>query len=509
MKRLPTVLLACMLLVAASAAAYASPVTTGNLVAVSGDSPFADCTADDVTGQPGTNFLDSEVEPYVDVNPDDSQNLVGVWQQDRWSNGGARGNVAATSFDGGESWTVTPLPGVTLCTDGPFQRASDPWVSFGPDGTAYAMSLVLDIDPPPGREGGFGRNGMMVNRSTDGGLTWDDPVVLVETDDPRILHDKNAITADPITAGFAYAVWDRLTLPAGAVIQPDTAVAIGFRGPIQFTRTTDGGVTWEPVRTIYDPGGVNQTIGNQIVVQPDGTLVNFFNEILNFRSDDGGQQFEFNLSLLRSPDKGDTWLPRGRPIRAQKLRPRGVVTPDNGTPVRAAAVLFDVAVDPNTGTLYAVWQDGRFSGFTHETVAFSMSIDGGLTWSAPIRVNQTPDEGPVLRRQAFMPQVAVAGDGTVGVTYYDFRNDIDGPVELADHWLVHCHEACATTASWTREVRLTDESFDYEQAPFAGGLFLGDYVGLAADATDFLPFFGVTTSDDPADVVFRRVQPAP
>src|SRR5205809_5924244 len=35
-------------------------------------------------------------------------------------------------------------------------------------------------------------------------------------------------------------------------------------------------------------------------------------------------------------------------------------------------------------------------------IAFSMSTDGGLTWSTPIRVNQTPLNIPPLNRQAFL-----------------------------------------------------------------------------------------------------------
>ncbi|HUH06187.1 MAG TPA: sialidase family protein [Egibacteraceae bacterium] len=491
-----------LLLLAGATAASAGAFAQGPLVAVSGASPFNACTDDDVGSQPGTVFPDSEVEPYVDVNPTDPDNIIGVWQQDRWSNGGARGNVAGVSMNGGASWSIVPLPGVTLCTGGAFQRASDPWVSFAPDGTAYAMSLVLDISPPAGSEGGFGPNGMVVNRSTDGGVTWGPPTTLVTTTDPRTLHDKNSLTADPTDADFAYAVWDRLRIPQGAVVQPENAVAIGFKGPILFTRTTDGGDSWETPRVIYDPGGINQTIGNQIVVHPDGTVINFFNEILNFRNDDGGSQFDFNLALLRSPDKGETWLPTGRPLRVQKMQPAGVTTPDSGTPVRAAAVLFDVAVDASSGALYAVWQDARFTGT--EAVAFSMSNDGGFTWTAPIKINQTPTNISAARQQAFIPEVAVTGSGVVAVSYYDFRNDVAGPQELADHWLVHCHAACSDPVSWADETRVTDVSFDYAVAPFANGLFLGDYVGLGTDQNGILPLFSVTTATDPANVVFRR-----
>ncbi len=88
------------------------PVTVGPLVQITGPSPLGGCTADDVPGQEAEGsiaFHESEIEPYIDVNPQDPDNLVTVWQQDRWSDGGARGLVSAVSDDGGATWTtVTP-----------------------------------------------------------------------------------------------------------------------------------------------------------------------------------------------------------------------------------------------------------------------------------------------------------------------------------------------------------------------------------------------------------------
>ncbi len=55
------------------------------------------------------------------------------------------------------------------------------------------------------------------------------------------------------------------------------------------------------------------------------------------------------------------------------------------------------------------------------------------------------------------------------------------------------------------ETRLTDASFDYAQAPFANGLFLGDYVGLAAIEDEYLAFFQESSVFDPADGFFRKV----
>lgn len=493
---------------------------TGPLVQVSSASPFG--ALDNCGNFPGTIgpaglvFLDSEVEPWVVVNPTDPDNIVAFWQQDRWSNGGSRGNVAGVSLDGGAAWEIVPVPGITDCTGGPWERASDPWLSFSPDGTLHQMSLVFMTDPPADRVGGFGPNGMAVSKSEDGGLTWSDPILLIEDDDPRILNDKNSLTADPTDENFVYAVWDRLQLTAGDAIDPENVrpgrglalgvrFGLGFKGPIYFARSTNGGDSWEAARKIYDPGANNQTIGNQIVVQPEGTLIDFFTEILNFKNNDqNGPGFNFNFALLRSDDKGANWAPRGKPIRAARISSSGAVTPDDQIPVRDASILFDVAVDPVTGNLYAVWQDTRFNGI--EEVAFTMSTDGGFTWSAPVKINQTPvNMVNPLREQAFLPSVEVAG-GVVGVTYYDFRND-DASGELADHWFVYCEDNCSDPANWGGELRLTDASFDYLPAPFAGGLFLGDYVGLASDGSDFGAFFQQSSAADPADGFFRRITP--
>jgi hypothetical protein len=490
----------------------------GPLVQISGTSPFG--ALDDCGNFPGifdgSNFVDSEVEPWLAVDPLDPHKIVVIWQQDRWSDGGSRGNVAGVSSDGGATWTPVPIRLVTDCTEGPWERASDPWVSFGPDGTLHQMSLVFQTDPPEGRIGGFGPNGMAVSKSGDGGMTWSDPILLIVDDDPRVLNDKNSLTADPTEADYVYAVWDRLKITSGEAISPENVspgrglflgIGLGFKGPIYFARSTDGGDSWEPARKVYDPGANNQTIGNQIVVQPDGTVLDFFTEILNFRNNDhNGPGFNFNLALFRSDDKGESWQPHNKPIRAAEIFSNGTMTPDLSIPVRDASILFDVAVDPGNGNLYAVWQDNRFNEI--EEVAFTMSEDGGFTWTDPVKINQTPtDLDNPLRGQAFMPSIAVTESGVVGVTYYDFRND-DSSGELVDYFFISCSANCSDPASWAdTEERLTDTSFDIEQAPDAGGLFLGDYQGLASDGVDFLPAFGIAETDDPASIYFRRITP--
>jgi hypothetical protein len=146
------------------------------------------------------SYPNTEIEPWVDANPTNLRNLIAGWQQDRWSNGGARGNVSAYSRDGGRTWTKVPVPGTALCSGGLFARNSDPWVSISPNGTAYFMTLAFQ---PDRSDGGFGANAMLVNRSLDGGASWGPPTTLILDTNGQVLNDKNSLTADPTNPSFA------------------------------------------------------------------------------------------------------------------------------------------------------------------------------------------------------------------------------------------------------------------------------------------------------------------
>jgi hypothetical protein len=486
---------ATLALLIAAGAVSASVFTLGPLVQTSGASPFVGACG--LAGQTGTVYLDSEVEPWIDVNPANTNNLVGIYQQDRWSNGGARGLVASVSFDGGASWAQSIIPGISLCSGGVYDRATDPWVSFGPTGVVHQLSLSFNDVAPPFEARDFDHS-LLASRSTDGGLTWSTPVVVIRDTAPTVFNDKQTITADPTNADFVYAAWDRLVFPGSerASVQASFRTS-SFSGPFWFARSTNGGQSWEPARQIYDPGQRDQTIGNQIVVLPNGTLVNIFNEI---RNDNKHRRRGGNVTVLRSTDKGVTW---SAPIRIDALGTVGVIDPESGDDVRTGDIIPDIAVNRATGTLYAVWQDARFLGGEFDSIAFSQSTDGGLTWSPTIKVNQTPTNVAAANQQAFTPSVHVRADGTVGVTYYDFRSN-DAAADLkTEYFIVHCHSSCTNPASWTSENTLTNAPFDMREAPFAVGFFTGDYEGLSSAGNAFMTFFSQPHGGDPSSAFFR------
>lgn len=222
--------------------ASAGPGGAGVNVKVSGASPFASCTADNVPGQIGTNFLHSEVEPsvavsLVDLSGDGFPDKIGAYQQDRWSSGGSRGIVASVFHAG--VWVQRVIPGVSKCSGGAFDRASDPWVTISPNGVAYVMTLTVQDFPT------YSTSIIYVNKSTDGGLTWGAPTQLVRDDSLFEFNDKSSMTADPFDSNYVYAIWARSRFPSD---KRELRSISGLLTDYWFLHSHDGGATWTEAR---------------------------------------------------------------------------------------------------------------------------------------------------------------------------------------------------------------------------------------------------------------------
>src|SRR5262245_19566619 len=107
------------------------------LVQVSSTSPF---DAHPIESNDPAFARNSEVEPYVTVDPANPKHLVGAWIQDF-----ARGIVSAVSFDAGNTWRSVVVPGITQAAGGTSPHSSKPWVSFAPNGTVYLTSMGRDF----------------------------------------------------------------------------------------------------------------------------------------------------------------------------------------------------------------------------------------------------------------------------------------------------------------------------------------------------------------------------
>ena len=475
--------LGAMLAIASVVVGAAVPVGAGearDVVRVSGPSPYAACNTPAIPGEVVVNH--AEVEPRVATNPDDHSNLIGVWQQDRWSQGGAHGLAAAYSIDTGRTWHETTLP-FSRCARGglAYDRASDPWVSIGPDGTAYVAALSLS--------NGFGSSAVAVATSTDGGRSWKN-LRTIQTDASGA-NDKESVTADPTRPGTAYVVWDRQgAAPAGH-----------FSIPTMFSKTSDGGRTWSTPRAIATAEVDHASIGNVILVDPrTHALYDFYG--LSFCTCSTVPKLQF----VKSTNGGATWSP---PHDVDTLDSMGVKDPNTPDILRTADFDADVALDPESGALHAVWQTPRFNGGHFDEIAITSSTDGGRTWTKARRAN-TPTGHP-----AFTPSVAVGQEGVVAVTYYDLRRL--GPNEKAtlptDYWMRTSRDGGKT---FSADQHIAG-SFNMKAAPQSEGrgFFVGDYQGLTSVGRQFLPFFvqsncaSGTCPGNPTDVFAAQLAPLP
>ena len=491
-----------------AASASADPFTLGPPVTVTGPSPFAPgCGGPGEAGPSSVLYENGEVEPSVAVNPTNPNNIVGFWQQDRWSDGGAHGLLAGFTRDGGLNWIAQRAQVHQLRRR--HRRRGRVRARVGPLGVVRPhRDAARDLDLVRQQHAAQRGPGQPLDRRrrTPGAIRRSCGSTTRGRSATTSTTRRRSPPTRP-TRAYVYAVWDRLISPSNSSSARAYERSVSFHGPTWFARSTDDGATWEPARPIFDPKAQNQTIANQIVVLPDGTVVDGFT-LLNGHKNGHGTRGG-SVAILRSQDKGQTW--DSKPTIVNSLQTVGVVDPDPNAPRpdpdrRARARSGPATSSPTspwtgrTGRMYAVWQDSRFSGGSHDDIAFSRSTDGGNTWSDPVKVNQTPNDAA-----AFTAAVHVRDDGTVAVTYYDFRNDQNGDATLdTDHWMVHSHDGGRT---WDpSEARLTPNSFDMRTAPFAEGYFVGDYEGLDNAGNAFTPLFVIANNgnaSNPTDALFR------
>src|SRR5580700_7314616 len=179
-------LVLCLASVAAARAQEASAIS---LTEISSD-PF--------TVAPGQHA--TEVEPHMLAN---GTTLVAAFQTGRIVNGGGTAIGWATSTDGGSTWTHGFLPGLTTGNGGgPYSAASDPAVAYDAKHAVWMIATlpISNTSETPAVE---------VSRSTDGGLTWNDPVSVGPNVDSS---DKNWIACDSTSTspyyGNCYVEWD-------------------------------------------------------------------------------------------------------------------------------------------------------------------------------------------------------------------------------------------------------------------------------------------------------------
>lgn len=321
-----------------------------------------------VSTDPYTNLSShhkTEVEPD---NYSFGSTVVSAFQVGRFSDGGSSNLGFATTTDNGATWTNGFMPGTTIYAHPPgtWARISDPTATYDvKHGVWMIVGLVLDSFVSP--------HGLVVNRSTDGGLTWQNPL---NVDLNNGSYDKQWMTCDNTASspfyGNCYVEW------------------AGNTG-IMMTRSSDGGLTWQRSQTPFAFGN-----GGQPVVQNDGKVVVPYtgNGMQTIVSTNGGVSFT-------GPNFASTFSAH---------TPAGSIR---------APLLPSAEVD-GAGKVYLVWPDCRFrSGCTSNDIVMTTSADG-TTWTPVVRI---PIDAITSGADHFIPGIAAdkSTEGStahLGLTFY-------------------------------------------------------------------------------------------
>jgi hypothetical protein len=159
--------------------------------------------------------------------------------------------LVARSTDVGQTWTVSPL-GPPVFTGTGAQTGMGWTPEGGPDGT-----FVFAYAATPETADSSGTADIVVQRSTDMGLTWTEPLA-INDDDPSDLYVSFYPQLDVAPNGRVDVVWQ------------DNREQTDFRFQVRYTYSTDGGETWaENVQVSDQPIDFNLGISfNSDVRQP-------------------------------------------------------------------------------------------------------------------------------------------------------------------------------------------------------------------------------------------------
>jgi hypothetical protein len=317
-------------------------------------------------------YTDTQAQHNTEVEPDTftfGTTIVSAFQVGRVSGGGSSNIGWATSTDSGATWTHGYLPGITTNGGGTYGQASDAAVAYDAKHNVWMISSL-----------GVKGSSVVVltSRSTDGGLTWANPVTTATG-----ANDKNWIVCDDTAAsphyGNCYTEYDITS--SGDSIRMKTS--------------TDGGATWG---SALAPGGSNTGLGGQPVALPNGDVVvpyeSLSNTIRSFRTTNGGTSWSSTV-LIASVSHHTV---------AGGLREEFLPSAE-----------ADAA-----GTVYVAWSDCRFrSGCPANDIVIAKSTSE-TTWAAPIRV---PIDATTSTDDHFIPGIGVdrgtsGGSARIGLTYY-------------------------------------------------------------------------------------------
>lgn len=321
------------------------------------------------------------------------------------------------SRDGGASWSTLREPirevPTTPVTREPV-RASDPDVLVSNDGWVYYLDWWITRAPlvvPPGLPVGLpGPTNFVVERSQDGGETWEKTPTTIPADEGLGVDRPWLVSGKAGFVGIAYN-------GMGDVIS-------GGSPGLRFVTSTDHGATWgTPITAVPEKAGEFLLIGRPFalgetrIVMPYGRVV------------DAGDDYPFNdpaeVHVAWSDDQGATWK-----TTMLATEPEGF---DQIWPVQGTS-------SPD-GNAFVAWS--AVNG-TSRVLSYAQSGDGA-TWNTPQRLTSSG--------ASMLPWIAAQSAQRFAVGYFNSTHEGDPRNATSEtEWFAAATETLDGGTTWAAAV---------------------------------------------------------
>jgi hypothetical protein len=401
----------------------------------------------------GNNIVgDAANETSIAVDPTNPSKMTIGWRQFNSVTSNFRQGGWGYTTDGGTTWT---FPGVL--ENNVFR--SDPVLNSDETGNFFYLSLLESLCDN-------------IWRSVNGGQSW----TRLQVDGGAGGGDKQWFTIDKTNGtghGFQYQATDTSTCSGSGL----------------FSRSTDGGVTWMTPISIpnsADLGTLDVDTNGNLFIGGEGEFNNVFYCIRSSNAQIGNQTPTFD--------------------QVTAVNMGGVLAGGGINPAGLDGQLFLAIDHSGTSTNNNIYMLASVepSGRSTTDVMFVRSTDGGLTFSAPHKVNDDPVNPS---KWHWFGTFSVAPNGRLDAVWYDSRNAANN----TDSQLFYSFSTDGGV-TWSANVAVSNSFNPFEGYPNQSKI--GDYITIVSDETGGNVAYSATFNFNPArnqheeDVYYVRVAPS-
>jgi hypothetical protein len=364
-----------------------------------------------------------EGEPYLCMDPSNSQHLVAAWMGIQFNN---KVTIkSSVSNDGGTTWS-TPTWQAHIV---PTYSSAD--VSLGYDANGSVFMCYIDYDNL-----NFAGGKVLVRKSVDGGLTWGNPVeVLSIASCPnQACIDRPWMSIDQTNgpnSGSIYVTNVNANQPTIVVPPYHPYLSVSTDGGQSFHSSTLDATGFLAGSSISQPMA-------SPVVTADGRFTALYPSylpsqsllprLIRAQSNNQGQTMTFDVAY-----QGQGF---GTTNNLVKSGPLLIAHPNNANQL-SYFFLTDV--------------------FGETDIAFIETTNDGQTWSSPVRINQDPVGNGKIQDLVWADY---ASNGDLAVCWRDRRNASGTGYSVASE--IYCTVRNHTTGIWMSDFSVSDQQVNHQ-----------------------------------------------